>query len=261
MRFREIRDSARAVRVLHLTDPHLFADQGGTLRGTVTRATLRRVLDHYRQSGWKADLVALTGDLIQDDTAAAYGHCRDLLGELGLPVHCVPGNHDVRGMMREELPDPPFTYCDANRYGDWLVVGVDSCAAGRAGGVVTGEEISRMRAMIASGSAAHVLLCLHHPPVPVGSKWLDSVGLDNGDLLLSELAAVGSVRVALFGHVHQTYDQEHDGIRIVGTPSTCRQFLPNSDDFAVDDRPPAYRRLELLPNGGVKTEVIWVADA
>ena len=261
MRFGEIRESVNTVRVLHLTDPHLFAEGDGALRGTVTLASLNRVLDHYRGSGWEADLVALTGDLIQDNTAAAYGHCRDLLGDLGLPIHCVPGNHDVRGMMRDELPNPPFSYCDATEYGDWLVVGIDSCAAGRAGGIVTDEEITRMKAMIASGGTAHVLVCLHHPPVPVGSKWLDSVGLDNGDQLLSELAGIGRIRVALFGHVHQVYDAEHNGIRIVGTPSTCRQFLPHSDDFAVDDRPPAYRRLELLPDGGVETELIWVGDA
>ena len=118
-----------------------------------------------------------------------------------------------------------------------------------------------MRSMIASSDADHVLICLHHPPVKVGSAWLDSVGLDNGPQLLSELATDGRVRMALFGHVHQAYDAMHDGIRIVGTPSTCRQFLPASDEFAVDDRPPAYRRLSLQPDGDVDTEVIWVGDA
>lgn len=261
MRFRDIRDSADPVRVLHLTDPHLFADRGGTLRGAVTYATLAQVIDHYRESGWEADFVALTGDLIQDDTAAAYRHCRELVGRLGLPVQTVPGNHDVRRMMRDELPSPPFTYCGTVTCGRWLVAGIDSCAAGRAGGVVTGEEIARLKSIIASSDADHVLVCLHHPPVDVGSAWLDSVGLDNGDQLLSELTGIRRVRIALFGHVHQAYDRFHDGIRVVGTPSTCRQFLPDSDEFAVDDRPPAYRRMSLLPDGSMETKVIWVGDA
>lgn len=261
MRFRAIRVSADPVRILHVTDPHLFADRAGTLRGAVTYTTLARVVDHYRNSGWAAELVALTGDLIQDDSAAAYGHCRELFGGLGLPIQCVPGNHDVRGMMRDELPEPPFTYCGAVNCGNWLIAGIDSCDAGRAGGVVTGEEFARMRSVIASSDADHVLVCLHHPPVAVGSAWLDSVGLDNGGQLLSELADDGRVRMALFGHVHQAYDAMHEGIRIVGTPSTCRQFVPASDEFAVDDRPPAYRRLSLLPDGTVETEVIWVGDA
>ena len=261
MRFAAIRESSDPVRVLHLTDPHLFADREGTLRGAKTYDTLARVLAHYRTAGWQADLVALTGDLIQDDSDAAYGHCRELLGGLGLPVHCVPGNHDVRGTMREMLPAPPFIYCGSFELGNWLVAGIDSCAASGAGGIVTGEEIGRMNQMIAASPADHVLVCLHHPPVPVGSAWLDSVGLDNGDRLLDELARNGRVRVALFGHVHQVYDKQHDGVRVIGSPSTCRQFLPESDAFAVDERPPAYRRLTLRADGGVDTEVVWVDDA
>lgn len=256
-----IRDSSDPVRVLHLTDPHLFADRAGALRGANTYDTLSKVIGHYQKSGWPADLIALTGDIIQDDTAAAYGHCRDLLGELGRPVHCVPGNHDVRGMMRDMLPEPPFTYCGTAEVGDWLIAGIDSCAAGRAGGIVSSEEIARITAVIAESTAEHVLVCLHHPPVPVGSAWLDSVGLDNGGVLLAELASSGRVRVVLFGHVHQVYDQQHEGIRVIGTPSTCRQFLPKSDKFAVDKRPPAYRRLTLLTDGSVDTAVVWVGDA
>ena len=256
-----IRDSSDPIRVLHVTDPHLFADRAGTLRGAITYDTLSKVIANYQGSGWPADLVALTGDIVQDDTAAAYGHCRDLLGALGQPVHCVPGNHDVRGIMRDMLPEPPFIYCGAAEVGNWLIAGLDSCDAGRAGGIVTSEEIDRITAVIAESTADHVLVCLHHPPVPVGSAWLDAVGLDNGDVLLAELARSGRVRVVLFGHVHQVYDQQHDSIRVIGSPSTCRQFLPVSDEFAVDERPPAYRRLTLLPDGSVDTEVVWVNDA
>ena len=49
-------------------------------------------------------------------------------------------------------------------------------------------------------------------------------------------------------------------MRIIATPSTCRQFLPGSDDFAVDNRPPAYRRITLLDDGSCETELIWVDE-
>ena len=90
----------------------------------------------------------MTVQAVQDDTATAYGHCRDLLERLGLPVLSVPGNHDVRGVMREVLPEPPFAHCGFLEFGNWLVAGIDSCAAGRAGGIVTGEEFARMKKMI-----------------------------------------------------------------------------------------------------------------
>lgn len=102
------------------------------------------------------------------------------------------------------------------------------------------------------------MICLHHPPVDMGSAWLDTVGLRNGEEFLQRVQSLGRVRLAVFGHVHQPYDREHDGIRIIGTPSTCRQFLPGSDDFAVDDRPPAYRRITLHDDGSSDTKLIWV---
>jgi Icc protein len=246
------------VRVLHLTDPHLFADRNGSLRGVVTYDTLRAVIAHYRDSDFTADLVALTGDIVQDDSDEAYGHCRELVSSLGLPVLCVPGNHDPREKMRALLPDPPFGYCGAVESGAWLIVGIDSCSEGRAGGSIAAGELARMDSAIAASASPHVMICLHHPPVPMHSRWLDSVGLDNGAEFLACASTSGRVRVAIFGHVHQDYDAVHEDIRLVATPSTCRQFLPRAREFAVDDRPPAYRRFELHADGRVEAELVWV---
>ena len=246
------------MRVLHLTDPHLFADRNGSLRGVVTYDTLQSVLTHYRAGDFAADVIALTGDIVQDDSAEAYGHCQELVASLGLPVFCVPGNHDIRHLMRELLPDPDFTYCGSFEAGEWLVVGIDSCAEGRAGGRIAESELRRLEQTIAASAAPNVMICLHHPPVLMESRWLDSVGLDNRDEFLATAASSGRVRTAIFGHVHQDYDAVHEGIRLIATPSTCRQFLPHADEFAVDERPPAYRCIELLPDGSVNAELVWV---
>ncbi len=249
------------LRVLHLTDPHLFADTDGSLRDTVTHESLLSVLEHYRSSDWLADVVVVTGDLVQDDSQGGYDHFRDLLGELGLPVYCVPGNHDVLPLMRASLQEPPFYYCDSVEQENWLIIGLDSYVSDQAGGAVSDDELARLDQAIADSDAAHVMVCLHHPPVDMGSKWLDSVSLDNGDDVLNRMAASGKVRLAVSGHVHQAYDAEHDGIRIITTPSTCRQFAIGSDEFAVDDNPPAYRRIELHDDGKLSNELIWVGHA
>ena len=246
------------LRVLHLTDPHLFAATDGSLRGTVTFASLSAVLEHYRSGDWQADIVVVTGDLIQDDSAAAYENFRQLLDGLALPVYCVPGNHDIRPLMQETLGEPPFHYCGSLEHGDWLIVGVDSCVDERAGGEITAAEFDRVDAAIAASDASHVMLYLHHPMVALGSRWLDSVGMENGDEAVRRFAASGRVRLAIFGHVHQDFATEIDGLRIVATPSTCSQFAPSSDEFAIDDKPPAYRRIELLPDGTQQDDLVWV---
>jgi Icc protein len=246
------------IRVLHLTDPHLFADTAGSLRGLATQASLQRVLDHYQAGDWLAERVVVTGDLIQDDSAEAYDRFRELLLPLNMRMHCIPGNHDVRELMQRVCCAPPFSYCAHEEVGNWLLIGLDSCISGDAGGLLAAEELDRLSDTVSGSSAKHVMVCLHHPPVDMGSAWLDTVGLRNGEEFLQRLQSLGRVRLAVFGHVHQPYDREHHGIRIIGTPSTCRQFLPGSDEFAVDDRPPAYRRITLHNNGSSDAELIWL---
>ncbi|MBT8103313.1 MAG: metallophosphoesterase [Gammaproteobacteria bacterium] len=248
------------IRILHLTDPHLFANAEGSLRGTATQASLQRVIDHYQAGDWSADRVIITGDLIQDDTAEAYERFRELLLPLNMRMHCVPGNHDIRDLMRPICCAPPFSYCAHEEIGDWLLIGLDSCVRGDAGGLLTEEELERLTTTVTQSAAKHVMVCLHHPPVKMGSAWLDTVGLRNGDEFLDRLQSLTKVRLAVFGHVHQDYDLEHKGIRIIATPSTCRQFLPGSDDFAVDSRPPAYRRITLHNDGSSEAELIWVDE-
>ena len=176
------------LKVLHLTDPHLFADKAQDLRGTVTYSSLCDVLDHYRDCGWQADVAMVTGDLIQDDSAGAYEHFADLVGALDLPVYCLPGNHDVRDLMREALSEAPFHYCESLQQGDWLVVSLDSCITGQAGGRIEADELDRLDREIDASSASHVMVCLHHPPVLMDSRWLDSVGLENREEFLDRIA-------------------------------------------------------------------------
>lgn len=197
---------------------------------------------------------------MQDDSREAYVHFCRLLSQLRLPVYCLPGNHDVRQLMRDVLLQHDFAYCETIERGPWCIACIDSCEAGAAAGRVSSAELERLAASLHASPANHVLVALHHPPVPVGTPWLDEVGLLNGDEFLAALTADERVRVALFGHVHQPFDARLDALRIVGTPSTCRQFEAGSDTFAVDDRPPAYRRLTLHPDGRVATAVVWLGD-
>ena len=47
----------------------------------------------------------------------------------------------------------------------------------------------------------HALVCLHHQPVPHGSRWLDELMLDNADELFAVLARHPRVRGLLWGHI------------------------------------------------------------
>jgi Icc protein len=90
----------------------------------------------------------------------------------------------------------------------------------------------------------------------VGSRWLDSVGLQNGDDLFAVTDRYPSVRAVVFGHVHQQFEGERNGVQVLGVPSTCAQFLPGAEQFAVDPAPAGCRALELRADGTLGTQVL-----
>ncbi len=245
------------MRLLQFTDPHLYGDEAGTLRGVATYPALMRAIERARARDWPVDAILVTGDLVQDDPAG-YANFRRAFGGLAKPVYCLPGNHDVPEAMQRELGGQPFILGGAVDLGGWRIVLLDSTLPGCAGGRLSDRGLAELDAALAGASGQHALVCLHHHPVAMSSRWLDRVGLANADDFFRVIDAHRNVRAVLWGHVHQSFDGLHRRVRLLGTPSTCTQFLPYADEFAVDPRPPAYRTLELQPDGTLRTEIIWV---
>ncbi|HUX74529.1 MAG TPA: metallophosphoesterase [Steroidobacteraceae bacterium] len=244
------------MKLLQITDPHLYGRADGRLRGVETDSSLRYVLDRALAEFPDYAALLVTGDLAQED-AGGYLRFRSICQNLQAPVLCIPGNHDEPAAMARELNSAPFQLCGARSIGAWRFVMLDSCAAGEVGGRISAAELDRLDAELA-GSAAHTMVCLHHHPVAMGSRWLDSIGLANAGDFWRIIDAHAHVRGVAWGHVHQAFDGRRGGVRLFATPSTGAQFLPASDGFAVDTRPPAYRHFELHPDGRIESQVHWL---
>jgi len=249
---------ATPLRILHITDPHLHARRDARLRGVATDDTLVATLAHALAGARRPDVVLATGDLVQDETRAGYERFRELLGSLDLPVYCLPGNHDDPALMREVLAAAPFQYCGVAERGPWSLVMLNSFAQNDDGGVLAPGEIDLLEWTLARGRSSHYLIALHHQPVPMGSLWLDSVPLRNADEFLAVCDRHSAIRAIVWGHVHQASDRERRGVRLLSTPSTCAQFRPASDRFAIDTRPPGYRWIDLHADGSMDTTEVWV---
>ena len=63
-----------------------------------------------------------------------------------------------------------------------------------------------------------------------------------------------NIKIVTNGHIHQLIDIKHRGVRVLGTPSTCFQFKPNSQIFSLDAMAaPGYRQITLSSNGSIQT--------
>jgi Icc protein len=247
------------LQLVQITDTHLFGDPAGRLRGVATLPALRATLELARSDIARADAVLLTGDLVQDD-AGGYAHVRDCFAPLGRPVLTIAGNHDLKQPLRAALGAAPFEIDGHHDRGAWRIVMLDSSIEGRAAGEITASELARLEQALAGAAGRHVLICLHHHPVALGSRWLDQVALQNAQAFFDVVDRHACVRGIAFGHVHQAHDSLRGQVRILGTPSTCAQFVPGADRFQVDPRPPAYRQLVLRANGNIGTRLNWLAS-
>ena len=75
-----------------------------------------------------ADLVLLTGDIVDEGQSLEYRMARELLSDIKAPLRIIPGNHDERSALPAAFsdhdylpPDGPLDYVDGAlvRFGSW----------------------------------------------------------------------------------------------------------------------------------------------
>lgn len=255
------------LRVLHLTDIHLFADPAARWGQAHPASALEAVLDSIESESWRPDLCLVTGDLSDDGSVASYEQLRDALAALGVPAYVVPGNHDAAEPMRGVLADGPVRWMRAVEAGAWRIVALDSQLAGEARGRLGPDELGALEAALREGDSRPTLVMLHHPVAPVCP--MPSCQLEDSEAFFAITRRFPNVRAAIAGHVHCADDRVAHGVRSLVTPSTCLQ-AEHPAQPPVGEEPPflevhaisaarrGYRRLELLPDGSIATEVMWV---
>lgn len=221
--------------------------------GLNTQHSLKMVLKKIIEDDYTFAL--LTGDIAQEESVESYHILKQCLDVFPKPVYMLPGNHDDFTAMSTILNDDIVSCRKQIVEGNWQVIMLNSQQEGEVGGFLSDYELSWLEQCLSCNADHYSLVCVHHHPVKMGSKWLDSIGLDNSDALFEILAAYSQVKGVLWGHVHQEYDEVRAGVRLISCPSTCIQFKPGVNQFELDLIPPGFRWLELYDDGGIKTGI------
>lgn len=245
-------------RILQISDLHLFAEDTGSLLGINTQQTFQQVLQMAVNDSFKPDIIVLSGDLSQDMLPAAYENLANALKIFSCPIYWIPGNHDNFTTMSQVFAKSQLksdkTILTPN---GWQIVLLNSQKPGKVEGFLNAQELEHLKKGLSNSSYQHSLVMLHHHPIPVDCGWLEPIGLNNAEgffAILSEFKE--RLRAVVFGHIHQEFEMEKEGIKYLAAPSTCIQFKPHCKEFTLDtERAPGYRCIELFSNGKINS---WV---
>ncbi|MEQ4915795.1 3',5'-cyclic-AMP phosphodiesterase [Morganella morganii] len=235
-----------AVRILQITDTHLFAGETDTLLGINTLHSYHAVLDAIVKQQLPADLIVATGDLVQDQSTRAYQRFTDGIARLPAPCVWLPGNHDYQPSMVQELAAAGISPSKQVLLGDqWQILLLDSQVQSVPHGELSDDQLIWLDNCLAQQPDRHTVVMLHHHPLASGCTWLDQHSLRNSHMLAEVLTRYQNIEGILCGHIHQDLDVMWNGIRMLATPSTCVQFKPHCTNFTLDTAAPGWRYLEL----------------
>ncbi|MAR90253.1 MAG: 3',5'-cyclic-AMP phosphodiesterase [Pseudomonadales bacterium] len=242
------------IRIVQLSDCHLFRTTEGKLLGLNTEHSLSQVMDLIQLEQPDAELVLATGDLSQDGSDESYARFHRWMEAFSCPVYWLPGNHDLTDIMQNHQAAQRMSPCVID-LGPWQVIMLDSTIRGKVPGRFAPAELQFLEQALQAATDCHVLIALHHQPVPVGSRWLDQQIVGNAADFFQVVDRFDNVQAIIWGHVHQVFETRRNGVQLMSVPSTCVQFMPQSQDFAVDKANPGYRWLDLFPDGSLDTGV------
>lgn len=245
-----------ALKLTQITDLHLGPTPDFTCRNIATYQTLKAVLAAVERDGRGEDRLLLTGDIASDGQAQAYRQLDQLLSAQNKQALWLPGNHDRMDLMQKNFVHFPFMPVFEDK--SWAIIMLDSSLPDQPEGFISKDQMHQLEKYMDNLAHKNILVTMHHSPVAVNSLWVDKHRIANHSLLHKLLVAHGKVRAVINGHIHQEHQADWDGITVYATPSTCFQFKPKVTDFALDDRPPAYRWIDLYDDGQINTGVKYL---
>lgn len=257
----------RSLRILHLTDTHLFGDGSKHYDTVDTTDHLRRALAHVDEQEF--DLVVCAGDVSEDGSVASYEIARNVIGSWaearGARAIFAMGNHDRRvsfrtvlgagqpGATAREFAGPsdagtaatggsdPAPIASVATLDRWRTIVLDTSVPRAGYGALEPEQLSFLREALSKQVGNDLLgtvLVMHHPPIDAQTDLLQALALGEADTAaLWDVVRGSDVRVILSGHYHLPIVETINGIPVVvapGVANIARAFESPDEESASD---------------------------
>lgn len=246
-------DRARPLTLLQLSDSHLSADPQASYRDQSADANLASLRPAIQELA--PGLIVLSGDVSEDGSPQSYWRMGGFVRDLAARVAWLPGNHDQHSTMTEVFDQFDFESGPLLSAGGWQIALLDSAWPDRAEGELDAGRLAPLDGLEAVQPA---LVFVHHQPLLIGSPWIDRYPLVEAGRLWQRLDR-GPVRAVAFGHVHQVFEGEKQGIACLSAPSTAANGERDAARFTASSLGPAARWFRLWPDGHWETGILDAA--
>jgi len=214
------------------------------------------------------DLTVITGDLADRGERGEYDVAVSHLSTIPNPANVLAGNHDFHLPLSTIVPRPGLTMDRTQTVGPWLFIFADSNGDGRelgplgrlvdkadrieSNGRLGEAEVDWIEQVIATSSAEHVWLWMHHPPAMPGTFAKPDFDAEVAALLERQpgIRGIGA------GHVHSDMT-----VQLAGRPiHVCPALTINIDFVNWTTLPPGYRTYSFADNGAVTSQCHLVGE-
>ena len=236
------------MKFIHVTDPHLVAP-GELVLSLEPLPRNEACLQSINDRESDAELVVITGDLVDRGQLSAYQALRTVLDTLVLPYQLLIGNHDDRNNFLSVFGgawrDESGFIQGAVETKQGLFVFLDTVLQGKSEGEYCAKRCRWLQQVLSESASQPVYLFMHHPPFDVHIPFLDNIGLESKDAFVDCIDAHDNIRHIFFGHVHRPINGSWRGISFSTLTSTNHQVALNMREVNKD------RYSDEAPNYGV----------
>ena len=209
---------------LQISDSHVGFDKPANPHAI---DTLKEAIDRIKAMPHRPSLMLHTGDITHLSKPAEFDNAAQLIGSAGLPVHYVPGEHDIvdEGTGKAYLERYGKNTKGAGWYsfdeGGVHFIGLVNVANLKAGGLgfLGADQLEWLENDVKGLSASTPIVVFAHIPLwSVYPNW--GWGTDDAAVALGYLKRFGSVTV-LNGHIHQVMQKVEGNVTFHTARSTA----------------------------------------
>lgn len=245
--------------IVQISDTHLFGDKNRKINGSNSYNNLKSVINHIVLTEKNPDLIMVTGDLSQDCTFESYQHIANLLNRSGVKYHFFPGNHDDVDVINKVFDlnwkkDSVDYFFEAK---NWFIYVIDTSVYPEVSGELSNEQITNLEETLQKNKNKPTIIFMHHHPVKINSVWIDEMSLKDSERFNNLVKENPQIKAVLFGHIHQVFEKDINGVFYGSAPACCYQVVPKTETFTIEKLSPGYRIIELNKDK-LNSRIVWL---